>query len=216
MENSILLIGLGRFGTYVARELSKRGHQVLAMDQNEERVNAVLPFVTSAQIGDSTNREFLQTLGVRSFDSCIVAIGDDFQSSLETTYLLHELGAKQIVARAAAEIQEKFLLQSGANEVVFPEKQLAAWTAIRCSSDSILDYLELGDGYSVYEVLVPTAWDGKTIAQIDVRKKYGITILGLKQNGILHLNVPPDTVLSVEASVLVLGQEKAVCKCFRV
>ena len=145
---SILLIGLGRFGKHIALHLNHLGHQVMAVDTSEERVEAVLPLVTSAQIGDSTNADFLESLGVRNYDVCIVAIGSNFQSSLETTSLLSELGARFVVSRAATDVQEKFLLRNGANEVVYPEKQLAKWTAIRYSADHILDYIEL-DNVSV-------------------------------------------------------------------
>ena len=118
---SILLIGLGRFGKHIALHLNHLGHQVMAVDTSEERVEAVLPLVTSAQIGDSTNADFLESLGVRNYDVCIVAIGNNFQSSLETTSLLSELGARFVVSRAATDVQEKFLLRNGANEVVYPE-----------------------------------------------------------------------------------------------
>ena len=124
---SILLIGLGRFGKHIALHLNHLGHQVMAVDTSEERVEAVLPLVTNAQIGDSTNADFLESLGVRNYDVCIVAIGNNFQSSLETTSLLSELGARFVVSRAATDVQEKFLLRNGANEVVYPEKQLANW-----------------------------------------------------------------------------------------
>lgn len=144
---SVLIIGLGRFGRHIAMKLNDLNHQVMAVDQNEERVNAVLPFVTNAQIGDSTNEEFLSSLGIRNFDACIVAIGDNFQNSLETASLLKELGAKKVIARASRGVQEKFLLRNGADEVVYPEKQLAAWTAIRCTSEHILDYIELDKDY---------------------------------------------------------------------
>ena len=140
---SILLIGLGRFGKHIALHLNHLGHQVMAVDTSEERVEAVLPLVTNAQIGDSTNADFLESLGVRNYDVCIVAIGNNFQSSLETTSLLSELGARFVVSRAATDVQEKFLLRNGANEVVYPEKQLAKWTAIRYSANHILDYIEL-------------------------------------------------------------------------
>lgn len=142
---SILLIGLGRFGKHIALHLNHLGHQVMAVDTSEERVEAVLPLVTNAQIGDSTNADFLESLGVRNYDVCIVAIGSNFQSSLETTSLLSELGARFVVSRAATDVQEKFLLRNGANEVVYPEKQLAKWTAIRYSADHILDYIELDE-----------------------------------------------------------------------
>lgn len=213
---SILLIGLGRFGRHIALKLNALNHQVMAIDHNEERVNALLPFVTNAQIGDSTNEEFLAALGVGNYDACIVAIGDNFQNSLETTYLLKELGARKIIARASKEMQEKFLLRNGADEVVYPEKQLAAWTAIRCSSEHILEYIELDDEYAIFEVEIPSDWSGKSILELDIRKKYGINILGVRTNGKLNMNITPNTVLGHGTSVLVLGQEKAVHKCFRI
>ena len=212
---SILLIGLGRFGRHIALKLNALNHQVMAIDHNEERVNALLPFVTNAQIGDSTNEEFLAALGVGNYDACIVAIGDNFQNSLETTYLLKELGARKIIARASEEIQEKFLLRNGADEVVYPEKQLAAWTAIRCSSEHILEYIELDDEYAIFEVEIPSDWSGKSILKLDIRKKHGINILGVRTNGKLNMNITPNTVFGHGTSVLVLGQEKAVHKCFR-
>ena len=146
---SILLIGLGRFGRHIAIKLHELRHQVMAVDWREECVEAALPYVTSAQIGDSKNEEFMASLGVRNFDVCIVAIGDDFQSSLETTSLLKDLGARFVVARAARDVHAKFLLRNGADEVVYPEKQLAAWTAIRYSSDHIFDYIELNADHAI-------------------------------------------------------------------
>ena len=128
---SILLIGLGRFGRHIAMHLDQLGHQVMAVDNSDERAEDVLPIVTNAQIGDSTNEEFLESLGVRNYDVCIVAIGHDFQSSLETTSLLKDMGAKMVVSRATTDVQEKFLLRNGADEVIYPEKQLAKWAAIR-------------------------------------------------------------------------------------
>ena len=213
---SILLIGLGRFGRHIALKLNALNHQVMAIDHNEERVNALLPFVTNAQIGDSTNEEFLAALGVGNYDACIVTIGDNFQNSLETTYHLKELGARKIIARASREMQEKFLLRNGADEVVYPEKQLAAWTAIRCSSEHILDYIELDDEYAIFEVEIPSDWSGKSILELDIRKKHGINILGVRTNGKLNMNITPNTVFGHGTSVLVLGQEKAVHKCFRI
>ena len=212
---SVLIIGLGRFGRHIAMKLNDLNHQVMAVDQNEERVNAVLPFVTNAQIGDSTNEEFLSSLGIRNFDACIVAIGDNFQNSLETASLLKELGAKKVIARASRGVQEKFLLRNGADEVVYPEKQLAAWTAIRCTSEHILDYIELDKDYSIYELEIPSDWNGKTIIEVNIRKKYGINILGIRENGKLNMNITPDTVLDSRKSVLVLGHQKQIQKCFR-
>lgn len=211
---SILLIGLGRFGRHIAQKLNDMNHQVMAVDSDEKRVSDVLSFVTNAQIGDSTDQEFLSSLGIRNFDACIVAIGDDFQNSLETTSLLKELGAKKVIARASKGVQEKFLLRNGADEVVYPEKQLAAWTAIRCTSDHIRDYIELDEDYSILELSVPKEWDKKTILRLDIRKKYGINILGVREHEKLNMNITPDTVLRKGETILVLGKHKAVQKCF--
>ena len=213
---SVLIIGLGRFGRHIAMKLNDLNHQVMAVDQNEERVNAVLPFVTNAQIGDSTNEEFLSSLGIRNFDACIVAIGDNFQNSLETASLMKELGAKKVIARASRGVQEKFLLRNGADEVVYPEKQLAAWTAIRCTSEHILDYIELDKDYSIFELEIPSDWNGKTIIEVNIRKKYGINILGIRESGKLNMNITPDTALDNRKSVLVLGDQKQIQKCFRI
>ena len=213
---SILLIGLGRFGKHIAIHLNQLGHQVMAVDSVEERVEAVLPFVTNAQIGDSTSADFLKSLGIQNYDVCIVAIGNDFQSSLETTSLLKELGAKMVVSRAARDVHAKFLLRNGADEVVYPEKQLAKWTAIRYSADHILDYIELDEDHAIFEIPVPREWAGRTIGQVDIRKRYSITILGVKQNGKLALSLSPDTLLPEGAALLVLGRSRDVQKCFRI
>lgn len=212
---SILLIGLGRFGRHMAEKLNELGHQVMAIDCNEERVNDVLPIVTNAQIGDSTNASFLESLGIRNFDVCIVAIADSFQSSLETTSLLKEMGGKLVVARAATDVQEKFLLRNGADEVVYPEKQLAKWTAIRYTADHILDYIELDEDHGMFEIPVPDEWQGRSIAQLDIRKKYNINIIGLRHGGKLEMPVLPDTVLNADAALLVLGKNKDLQRCFR-
>ena len=213
---SILLIGLGRFGRHVALKLNKLGHQVMAVDANEERVSDVLPFVTNALIGDSTNEAFLSSLGVGNFDVCIVTIGSDFQSSLETTSLLKELGAKMVVSRASRDVHEKFLLRNGADEVVYPEKQLASWTAIRFTSDHILDYIELDGDHAVYEVMVPANWQGKTVGELDIRRKYNINILGTRHNNKLDLSVTPNTMFTADHTLMVLGTYKDVQKCFKI
>lgn len=213
---SVLLIGVGRFGRHIIRKLNAMNHQVMAVDHDEDRIQDVLSSVTSAQIGDSTNEEFLSSLGISNFDACIVTIGDDFQNSLETVYLLKELGARKVIARASREIQEKFLLRNGADEVVYPEKQMAAWTAIRCASDHVLDYIELDDDYSIYELAIPNEWCGKTILELDIRKKFNINILGIREYGKLNMNITPSTVLNSRKSMLVLGNEKIIEKCFRI
>lgn len=213
---SILLIGLGRFGKHIATQLNQLGHQVMAVDHDEEKVNDILSVVTKAQIGDSTNAEFLSSLGIDNYDVCIVAIGSDFQSSLETTSLLKELGAKVVVARAKRDVQVKFLLRNGADEVVYPEKQMAKWAAIRYSADHILDYIQLDDSHAIFEVSVPKAWVGMSVGEIDIRKKYNINIMAVKENGDMKVVVTPDTVLTADKTMLVLGEYKALQKCFHI
>lgn len=213
---SVLLIGLGRFGRHIALKLNELDHEVMAVDKNEERVAAVLSYVTNAQIGDCTKKDFLSTLGVRDFDVCIVAIGDDFQSSLETTSLLQELGAQKVVSRAARDVHAKFLLRNGADEVVYPEKQLASWTAIRYTADHILDYIELNGDYAIFEVSVPKSWRGKTVGQIDIRKKYNINIMAVKKDGKLYPNITPETMLNETDSMLVMGEYNIVQKFFHI
>ena len=213
---SILLIGLGRFGKHIALKLNELGHQVMAVDQSETLVQDVLPYVTAAQIGDSTNPGFLRALGIDNYDVCIVAIGNNFQSSLETTSLLKELGARMVVSRASTDVQEKFLLRNGADEVVYPEKQLANWTAIRYSADHLLDYIELDGEYGVFEIPVPKEWLGKTVVEIDVRKKYHVSIMAVRSDRKLNLAVNANTVLDPGITLMVLGKYKDVQKCFRI
>ena len=210
MMKSILLIGLGRFGRHIAMKLDELNHQVMAIDRNEERVDAILPYVTNAQIGDATKEGFMESLGVRNFDVCIVAIGDNFQSSLEATSLLSELGAKYVVSRAARDVHAKFLLKNGADEVIYPEKQMAEWAAIRYSADHILDYVELD------EISVPENWVGRTVGQLDIRNKHNINIMAFKHQGVMNLNIKSDTPVPENNTMLVLGNIRDIQKCFHI
>ena len=215
MKN-LLLIGLGRFGRHIAMELSELGHEIMAVDVNEGRVDKVLPYVTNAQIGDSTNAEFLESLGIGNYDICFVTIGGSFQNSLETTSLLKELGAKMVISRAERDVQEKFLLRNGADKVIYPEKQVAKWAAIRFTADHIFDYIEIDEQHAIFEVQVPEAWIGKSVGELDIRRKFGINILGIKRAGKTDVSVTPDTILSDDITILALGEYKALQKCFRI
>ncbi|MGI6172897.1 MAG: potassium channel family protein [Christensenellales bacterium] len=214
MKN-ILLVGVGHFGFNIAVQLAQLGHEVMAVDEDEARINEVMPYVTNAQIGDSTNEEFLRSLGVGNFDVCIVAISGSFQNSLETTSLLKELGAKCVVARAQRDVQEKFLLRNGADYVIYPEKQVAKWAAIRFTADHIFDYIEIDDQNAIVEAQVPEAWAGKSIGELDVRKKFGVNILGIKRAGKTNATITPETVLTKDGMILAFGEHKALQKCFR-
>ena len=213
---SILLIGVGRFGRHIAAQLAQMGHQVMAVDTNEERINEVMPFVTNAQIGDSTNAAFLRSLGVGNFDVCMVTISGNFQNSLETTSLLKELGAKCVVSRAERDVQAKFLLRNGADHVVYPEKQVAKWAAIRYTADHIFDYIEIDEQHAIFEVEVPEGWVGKSIGELDIRRKFGINILGIKRAGKTDVSVTSETVLAKDETILALGEYKEMQKCFRI
>ena len=207
---SILLIGLGRFGRHMAQTFHEMRNEVVAVDRDEERVNAVLPFVTSAQIGDSTNEAFIRSLGVRNFDLCVVAIADDFQSSLETTSLLKECGANSVLSRANRDVHAKFLLRNGADQVVYAEKEMATRLAIRYSSDSIFDYIELTPAYAIFEIAVPAGWIGKTIIQMAVRTRYHISILATKRNDVIHPLPRPEYEFRNTDRLIVMGQREDV------
>lgn len=212
MKN-VLVVGAGRFGRYTCQKLHDMGHQVMLIEKDEDRINKALPYVTNAQIGDSTDPEFMRAIGVRDYDLCIVAIGDDFLSSLETTSVLEDLGAKKIVSRATSGNQEKFLLRNGASAVVYPERQLGSWTAIRFSSENISNYIELMDGYSIFELAIPKKWDNKKIGELDVRNHYDINILGVK-NGKMDMQITPHTELHFGETMLVLGKTDSIQKLF--
>ena len=215
MKN-ILLIGLGRYGKHIAIQSSQLGHEIMAVDLDEERVNDALPYVTNAQIGDSTNEEFLKSLGIANYDICFVTIGGSFQNSLETTSLLKELGAKMVISRAERDVQEKFLLRNGADKVIYPEKQVAKWASIRYTDDHILDYMEVDASHAIFEVEVPKEWIGKTVGELDIRRKYDINILAIKNNGELSMAISPDTFFTGNISLLVIGEHKAIKKCFHI
>lgn len=178
---SVLIIGLGRFGRHMARRLSEQGDEVLGIDSSEERINAALPYLAEAQIGDSTNSKFLESLGLDNFDLCVVAIGDHFETSLVTTHLLKEKGASLVLSRAYSDTHAKFLLRNGADEVAYPERETARRVAVKYGSDHVFDYIEMSPDYAVYEIATPAAWIGKTLLQMDVRNLFNVTIIGVKK-----------------------------------
>ena len=211
---TFLIIGMGRFGRHAARKLFELGHEVMAVDEREDCISEALPYTTRGLIGNGTSEAFIESIGVNNFDACIVAIGDDFQSSLEATSLLKEHGAKLVIARAARSVHAKFLLRNGADHVVYPEKQLAEWTAIRYSSDHIIDYIELDKEYNMIEVPVPEQWNRKSIGQLDIRKHFGINIIAIRTGGRLRMNIMADTELSDEDTLLVIGRYEDIRRCF--
>ena len=209
---SILIIGLGRFGRHMAKKFSEQNNDVMAIDINEERINNVLPVVTNALIGDATNEQFMETIGVRDFDLCVVAIGDNFQSSLETTALLKDLGAKFVLARASRDVHAKCLLRNGADDVIYTEKETAERLAVKYGSDNIFNYIELNDEYSIYEIAVPSSWLNKSILKVNVRSKYGISILATKQGNNIFPLPKPEHVFTDSESLMILGKNEDVSR----
>ena len=207
---SVLLIGLGRFGRHMAERLIAEGNEILAEDINEERVNDAIDMVTDAQIGDATNEHFVESLGVRNFDLCVVAIGDNFQSSLEATALLKDCGASLVLARANRDVHAKFLLRNGADHVVYPEKEMAQRLAVKYGNDNIFDYIELTEEYAIYEIPVPDTWVGSSIVEKEVRKKYHISILATKEAGRMNPLPGADHVFRGAETLIVMGHFRDV------
>lgn len=179
---SILIIGLGRFGQHLCEDLCNLGNDVMVVDEDETKLEAVTSIVTDVKIGDCTNEDVLRSLGVSNFDVVFVCIGTNFQSSLECTSLVKELGAKKVVSKANREIHAKFLLRNGADEVIYPDRDIAIRTAARFSSDNVFDYMELNDEFTVCEIAPMKKWINKTLSELSLPKKYGISVLGTKMN----------------------------------
>ena len=211
---TILVIGAGEFGSHLAKHLSELKCEVMVVDIDENRINAILPHVTNALIGDATSEDFLKTLGVGNYDICFVTLGNLFQQSLEATSLLKELGAKKVISRATNDVQMKFLLRNGADEAIYPEKQMAFRVATRFASDNILDFVQLDSDHLIYELKIPTEWYGKTLQQIDVRRKYSINILTIKRNERVIMPAA-DTEFKEDDVVLAIGDMKDLKKCFK-
>ena len=209
---SVLVIGLGRFGTYIARKFTELGNHVMAIDTDEEKINEILPYVTNAQIGDASKPSVLEAIGVDNFDICVVSVGENFQSSLETTSLLKEAGAKFVLSRASTEIQAKFLLRNGADDVVFAEKEMAERLAVKFSADKIFAYIQLTPEYAINEIPTPKSWEGKTIRDKGVRAKYNLNILAVKRGGTLIPLPSADHVFNCAERMIVMCRKADIEK----
>lgn len=207
---SILIIGMGRFGRHLCKNLSQLGNQVMIVDEKEENLEEMLPYVVSAKIGDCTNENVLKSLGISNFDLCFVCIGTNFQSSLEITSLVKELGGRHVVSKANRDIHAKFLLRNGADEVIYPDRDIAEKLAVRYSANHVFDYIELTDEYSIYEIPPLAEWTGKTIKELDIRNRYGIHILGTKANGKAKLMPGASYVICQEEHLMVIGKKEDV------
>ncbi len=210
---SVLVIGLGRFGRHLATKLSEMGHEIMAIDLNEKLVNQMAPHVTSAQIGDCSDEVVLRDIGVRNFDICFVCISNDLESSLVITSLLSELGANHIVAKVNQDIHAKFLLQNGANEVIYPERDMAQRTALKYSAKDAFDYIELNDNYGIFEIATPLAWIGSSIDDVNVRSKYKLNIIAYKLDGVIN-PVSGSYLFSRDQHLIVAGDKKNFSQLF--
>ena len=201
-----MVIGLGRFGTSVATELFKLGHEVLAVDCNEENVNHVADNVTHAITCDARDEATLKSLGVRNFDCAIVGIGSDVASSVMTTVTLKELGVEQVICKANSQLHKTVLEKVGADRVVFPEREMAHKLAQGLSSANIFDFIELSENFGVAEIESPDSWIGKTIGSIDIRAKYGVNIIAVKEGS--EVNVAPGAgyVLKKNSVLVLVGR----------
>lgn len=209
---SFLIIGMGHFGHHLCRSLAETDCEIMIVDQNEEALEDMLPYVVSAKIGDCTNIEVLKTFDIPSFDACFVCIGENFQNSLEITSQLKECGAKKVISKADRDIQEKFLLRNGADEVIYPEKNMAERYAVTESSEHIFNFINLGSDYSIYEIDILDRWIGKTVKELNFRVKYNLAVLATKKDGEVKPVISGDRRFEKGEHLLVLGKEEDVHK----
>ena len=213
---SVLIIGMGRFGHHLAYNMLEMGNDVMVIDNDEKKLEDIVPYATSSKIGDCTNPEVLKTIGVTNFDVIFVCIGTNFQSSLEITSLVKEMGAKKVVSKATRDIQAKFLLRNGADEVIYPDKDIAEKCAARYSEDNVFDYIELTEGYAIYEIPPLKEWKGRTIRESNIAAKYKVTILGIKEFG-SHTKIMPsaDYVINEDEHLIVLASRNNIGKLLK-
>ena len=201
---------MGNFGRTLGEKLLEMGDEVMIVDKNEDVVNQFAPRYTNALIANCMNEENLKQLGIPSFDACVVAIGDDFQSSLEITSLLHDLGAKYIISRATTEIQRKFLMRVGANEVIYPDRDIAEKLAVRLNSSNVINYIDLDAEYSIFEIACPGKWVKKKLIDVNPRKKYGMNILTVKKGEKVIYSLDGDYVFETGDQLVVFGHTETI------
>ena len=212
---SILIIGLGRFGRHLCRKFMNLKNEVMIVDRDEATVTALADEATDAQIADCTDEAALRALGVHNFDLCFVCIGSDFASCLLITSMLKELGAKRVVAKASQDVHARLLLRNGADDVAYPERDSAERWAVRLSARSVFDYIELTDDYAIYEIPVPRYWIGRTIRELDVRNSHRLNILAVKRAGELSPMPGADYRFSGEEHVLALASQEDARRLLR-
>lgn len=207
---SILIIGLGRFGRHMAQKFLENGHQVLAVDYREVRADAAVGDIQQILIGDATDERFMETLGISNFDLAVIAIGENFQTVLEITVLLKDLGCKYIVARATRDVHKKLLLRNGADYVSYAEREVAERLAIQFGMDNIFDYVELTPEIGIYEIAVPKKWLGKSMVDLSIRTKYHVSVMATKKENQIYPLPHPNHVFESDESIMVMGTFKDV------
>lgn len=208
------VIGIGNFGYYLGRHLYERGHEVIALDINRTLVQRIKDFVSQAVVADATEREVLESLGVQEVDTAVVCIGTRMQASILATLHLRELGVKQILAKAVSEEHGRILKKIGADEIFFPEKDLAVSVGSRLDNPNMLDYLPFIEGYSIVELAPPREFVGKTLSDLDLINRYGIQVLAVKEIIPKGLTLIPTGSFKVKDSdaLIVLGPDDALRK----
>ncbi len=212
---SILVIGNGKFGHHLCKRLMELKNEVMVIDETEENINDIMPIVTSAMVADCTNPEVLKSIGIGNFDIVIVCIGEDFQNSLEITDLVKENGAKYVISMASRDIQAKFLLKNGADEVFYPNRDIAYNLAAKCSANHVFDYIEITDEYAIYEIPIVDSWVGRNIRDINVRVEYDISIIAVISNGETIIMPPADYIFNSGDHIKVLGKQEKVNKLIK-
>ena len=213
--NSILVVGLGRFGRHLAVRCQEEGCEVMAVEISQERADLCVNDIPNIEIADMREPEVVKSMGIDNFDVCVVAAGSDFQTALEITVLLKDHGARQIVARATRDVHKKLLLRNGADHVVFSEKDMAERIAMQISSNKVFDYFKLDDEIGVYEIAMPEKWHGKNIIELSVRQKYNVSVLAVKRGDRLYPIVDPTYVLQMEDRLLIMGDDDQVRRLTR-
>ncbi len=203
MAKQFAIIGLGRFGSSVAKTLFEQGHDVMAIDSSEERIEENINYVTHAVQADTTDEAALKELGIRNFDVVVVAIGQDIQASILTTLVLKELGVKNIVAKAQNDRHGQVLYKVGANRVVFPERDMGVRVAHNLISPNVLDFIELAEDYSVAEVVATEKMIGKSLLELNIRAKYGANVVAIKSGNNINIAPRAEDVIN-EGDLLVL------------
>ncbi len=210
---TFVVIGLGRFGTAIARELSALGHEVLAIDVAEEKVQRVADKVTHAVIGDARDINVLNALGVRNFDCAVVALGSDVGNSALITLNLKELGLKQVVCKAQSHVHQRVLEKIGADRVIFPEHEMGVKLAQGLSSSSVLNFIEFSEDYGIVELASPKSWHGKTIRELDVRNAFHVNIIAIRKAarpGTLNVAPGGNCVLEAGDNVVAVGRSEDI------